>query len=165
MDTPLCQEGHYMAQCLARRLMNFSIAAIYSSDLQRAVQTASMVGKSLGLSIHIEPALREGRSPEQEESSEYPLLPFTKEVETEQDVLCRMQKVLEEIAIQNSGQRVLVVSHKGAVNLFITDILLSTYFRDSFLNKRTAVNVISYQNKSWFCKILDDDTHLAYKSL
>lgn len=165
VDIPLCKEGHYMAQCLARRLVNFSIAAIYSSDLQRAVQTASMVGKSLGLSIHTDPALREGRSLKQEDSSEYPLLPFTKEVETEQDVLHRMQRVLEGIAIQNSGQRVLVVSHGGAVNLFITNILLSTFSRDSFLNKRTAVNLISYHNKSWICKILDDDTHLAYKSL
>jgi broad specificity phosphatase PhoE len=160
VDTPLCEEGLHMAGCLARRLAGCSIQAIYSSDLCRAVQTARPLARMKALGINLDSRLREGRSREQQSSDEYPLLPFVPEVETEQDVLLRMQEVLQEIALQNQGSRVLVVSHGGAVQLFISKVLEMSAAENCFQNKRTAVNELICQDQSWFCKALDDDGHL-----
>mgnify|MGYP006300055209 CR=1 FL=1 len=160
VDTPLCKEGLHMARCLSRRLSDRYIEGIYSSDLRRAVQTARPLARRLGLLINVDSRLREGRSKEQEISEEFPLLPFVPEIETEQDVLLRMREVMEEIALQNQSRRVLVVSHGGAVELFINKVLEISASSLRFLNKRTAVNEILFLDNSWLCKTLDDDGHL-----
>lgn len=160
VDTPLCEEGLHMARSLARRLAGSGIDAIYSSDLCRAMQTAQPLARRLNLKINLDPRLREGRTAEQEISREYPLLPFEPEVETEEDVLLRMQEAMQGIALQNQGGRVLVVSHGGAVELFINQVLETSASGKGFQNIRTALNEVVYCNSSWACRTLDDDLHL-----
>lgn len=161
VDTPLCRQGRYMAQCLASCLAEQRIEAIYSSDLRRTLQTASPVAQAKGLVIQTEPKLREGRSKRQETSDEYPLLPFGVETETEKDVLDRMLEVMHGIAAKHCNQQVLVVSHAGAVELFINKILEMS--KQSFLlfkNTRTALNKFIHNDGFWYCVQLDDAGHL-----
>src|SRR5262245_42602239 len=58
-DPPLNDEGRRQAVELAERLAGDGIAAVYSSDLQRASETARTVGDRLGLEVVEDPALRE----------------------------------------------------------------------------------------------------------
>ncbi len=160
IDTPLAPEGHCMAKCLAESLTGHMIQGVYSSDLQRAMQTAEPAARALGLDIIVEPELREGRSRCPENSAEYPLLPFYKDHETEQEVLQRMWAVMDRIAAQHPGQRVLVVSHGGAVGLFVNKVLELSASPWCFMNIRTAVNKLCYRNQHWICQTLDDDSHL-----
>ena len=51
--------GRAQSRRLAERLADRSIAAIYSSPLQRALDTAAIVGQALSLPIQVEPDLRE----------------------------------------------------------------------------------------------------------
>ncbi|MGH9942828.1 MAG: histidine phosphatase family protein [Pyrinomonadaceae bacterium] len=57
--TPLSPRGRAEAEATARALASEGIAAIYSSDLLRAVQTAEPLAASLGLEIIKTPAFRE----------------------------------------------------------------------------------------------------------
>jgi broad specificity phosphatase PhoE len=58
-DVPLNQTGLAQAQSLAEQLKGQTFAAIYSSDLMRARQTAEPCAKMLGMTIQAEAHLRE----------------------------------------------------------------------------------------------------------
>lgn len=59
-DTPLSALGLSQAQALAERLASeFRVAAVLSSDLPRAMQTAGCAARRLGLSVELEPMLAE----------------------------------------------------------------------------------------------------------
>jgi probable phosphoglycerate mutase len=59
LDLPLDDTGLQQAQRLKLALAEESIAAIYSSDLGRAVQTAQPLAQSKNLPVRLDPALRE----------------------------------------------------------------------------------------------------------
>src|SRR6266536_1427116 len=58
-DRPLNATGHRQAQALARRLAVEGLAALYTSDLVRARETAAAVERVTGLAAVIDPELRE----------------------------------------------------------------------------------------------------------
>ncbi|MCX6374575.1 MAG: histidine phosphatase family protein [Armatimonadetes bacterium] len=58
-DLPLNDEGKSQAALLADRLAQHKIAAVYSSDLTRARQTAEIIAERLGLPAVAIPELRE----------------------------------------------------------------------------------------------------------
>src|SRR5919108_2705992 len=58
-DTPLNAVGREQAQRVAQRLASESVRALYSSDLARAFETATIIGQTLGLSVVTSPRLRE----------------------------------------------------------------------------------------------------------
>jgi probable phosphoglycerate mutase len=58
-DPPLNANGLAQAHALAERLNECDLAAIYSSDLRRAAQTAAIVAERLGLPVVQRPSLRE----------------------------------------------------------------------------------------------------------
>ncbi len=61
LDTPLSDDGRQQAQRLAARLAGAprTIAAVYSSDLRRAHDTARPVAEALGLPLTVDTGLRE----------------------------------------------------------------------------------------------------------
>ena len=58
-DVPLNDNGRAQAQLLAQQLMGQSFAAIYSSDLKRARETAEIIARAIHLPVTLEPRLRE----------------------------------------------------------------------------------------------------------
>lgn len=58
-DRPLNERGRAQAEKLAERLADFELAAIYSSDLARARETAAVVAERQGLEVRTRPELRE----------------------------------------------------------------------------------------------------------
>lgn len=58
-DMPLSPIGQRQAEALARLLLAEGIEALYSSDLQRAWETADCIATTLGLPVQPEPRLRE----------------------------------------------------------------------------------------------------------
>jgi broad specificity phosphatase PhoE len=55
----LNDRGRAQAEALAERLSNARLSAVYTSDLPRALQTAEMIGRVVGLEPIPEPGLRE----------------------------------------------------------------------------------------------------------
>lgn len=59
LDIGLNETGQWQAERVAQALADETLAAIYSSDLQRAFDTAQAIGRIGGLPVTPEPALRE----------------------------------------------------------------------------------------------------------
>ena len=59
LDIPLNDTGQWQARRLGEALAGEDIAAIYSSDLLRALATAEAIGQACGVTVTPEPALRE----------------------------------------------------------------------------------------------------------
>jgi probable phosphoglycerate mutase len=58
-DIPLNSTGQAQARAVALALQGEPLAAIYSSDLRRAQETASAIGHVAGVGLRLDPALRE----------------------------------------------------------------------------------------------------------
>ena len=58
-DVALNERGRRQAEEVARKLSEFPIAAVYSSDLSRAFDTAAAIAASHGIEVKVEPGFRE----------------------------------------------------------------------------------------------------------
>ncbi len=164
-DLPLNQEGHRMARLLGERLLRENINAVYTSDLRRAVETALPFSRLSGIDIIKDIRLREGRSIQQERSGQYPTLPFYVEVENEEALRKRMVAVLSEIAWNNQGQKVLVVSHGGALEHFMHHVIASENCVHTYQGIRMALNRLSFSSGRWHCLKLNEIDHLQKNRL
>ncbi|NJC96166.1 MAG: hypothetical protein C3F07_11400 [Anaerolineales bacterium] len=126
-DVPLNENGLAQARQLAEQLNGQHFDAIYSSDLRRARQTAEPMAKMLGMTVNIEPRLREINQGEWEGvlvediKARYAKLWSQRTVdpasvrppggETVGEVAARVYAALDEIARLFPAGDVLVVSH------------------------------------------------------
>src|SRR5262245_39434316 len=58
-DLPLTPQGERQAEALASALAAERVAAVYASPLERTRRTAEIIARAQGLSVIVEPALRE----------------------------------------------------------------------------------------------------------
>ena len=58
-DIPLSQAGRRQASAIASELAHFELDAVYSSDLERALDTAAPIAAAHGLEVHVDPGFRE----------------------------------------------------------------------------------------------------------
>ncbi len=114
-DEPLNETGREQARQLAARLCDEPIAAVYSSDLRRASETAQIVAESLGLAVVVDPRLREidvgswqGRLREELSS-----LPW--DGESYDEHRARVVAALLDLAQAHPSDCVLVVAHGGSL--------------------------------------------------
>jgi broad specificity phosphatase PhoE len=115
-DRPLSDYGRRQAQRLAEELDSEELAAIYSSDLARAHETAAIVGERLDLPVELDPDLREkdwgtweGLTAVERDRVEF----VGESTEAHQD---RILRALHRISERHPGDaRVLVVTHGGSM--------------------------------------------------
>ena len=60
-DTPLNERGREQARELAERVAGLGVAAVWSSQLARAAETAQIVGEALGIGPRVDERLAESR--------------------------------------------------------------------------------------------------------
>lgn len=127
----LNQEGHTQAQSLARRLADIPLAALYSSPLERAMETAEPLAASHGLEIQICPDLGEtrfgrweGRTLDELEKEDlwsvvqaYPSSARFPEGESIREVQARLVAALDAIRDAHPGQMVAAVSHADPIKM------------------------------------------------
>ena len=127
-DPPLNETGRRQAAELAEQLAGDGVAAVYSSDLQRASETAQVVGDRLGLPVAQDPGLREidvgswsglTRAEVQERYPDGFARWLDGEIghdgETREELTERVVAAVERIADAHPEQTVLVVTHGGAI--------------------------------------------------
>ena len=115
-DRPLSDFGRRQARRLADELADEELEAIYSSDLSRARETAEIVAERLGLSVVLDPDLREkdwgtweGLTAVERDRVEF----AGESTEEHQE---RILRALRRIAERHPGDgRVLVVTHGGSM--------------------------------------------------
>lgn len=127
-DPPLNATGRRQAAELAGVLAGDGIGAVYSSDLRRAVETAEIVARRLGLSVARDGRLREidvgswSGLTRAEVETRYPdgfarwlRGDIGHDGETRAELMDRVHAAALEIAAAHEGTTVLVVTHGGAV--------------------------------------------------
>ena len=128
-DRALTERGRRQAVELAERLANDEIDAVYSSDLLRAVETAEPVAKRLGLPLQTLPELREvdvgtwAGLTRDEVAERFPdgfrrwseWQTGWEDGETYDEMGERVVGAILRLAGEHPGERILVVSHGGAI--------------------------------------------------
>lgn len=142
--TPLSDLGREQAEKTARVLAKEGIQVIYSSDLDRAVQTAEPLAKLLDIPIHKSEAFRErnvgvlqgltfDESKEQFPHDYYALINrnvhhVITEGESYRHLLRRITGEVRNILRSHQGQKIAIFSHTGAI-CFLTLHLLGAIHR------------------------------------
>ena len=114
-DRPLNDYGRRQAQALADRLAGESIDAVYASDLSRARETAEILGKKLGLTVAVDPDLREKNWGNWEGLTSDERLHIEFEGETSEAHRDRTLSAVQRIVERHPGERVVVVTHGGSL--------------------------------------------------
>ncbi len=135
----LSEDGRAQVAALSKRLEMARISSIYSSPLDRAIETATILAAPHGLALIVADGLREihhghwegltyaevktrfGDELEAWEADPFTFAPVGGE--TGVSVLARALPALREIVAAHPGQTVLVVSHKGTLRLAISSLL------------------------------------------
>lgn len=128
-DRPLTERGHAQATELAERLADIALDAVYSSDLQRARETAAAVARAQGLEATPLPTLREvnvgsWQGLTRDEAERCFPDGFRRwraggtgwdDGESYGEMSARVLAAVDEIAHRHDGGRVLIVSHGGPI--------------------------------------------------
>jgi probable phosphomutase (TIGR03848 family) len=129
----LNEEGRTQAEALARRLAELPLDAIYSSPLERTLETAEPLAAAHGLSVEIREALGEGRIGDWagrtlEELKEEDLWPVVQVYpggfrfpggESIHEIQNRLVSELDSIREAHPKQTVAVVSHSDPIKLAV----------------------------------------------
>lgn len=114
-DRPLSDFGRRQARRLADELAEDEFDAIYASDLVRARETAEVIAARLGLTVDLDPDLREKDWGTWEglNAVERDRVEFVGETTEEHGE--RTLRALRRIADRHSDEQVLVITHGGSI--------------------------------------------------
>ncbi len=178
-DGEVTDLGRRQAQALSRRFASLPLDAVYSSDLSRAVMTAEAAAGSKNLPVQRRAALRElnigpweqqffgnlcHETPELTElflhDSENWFLPGA---ETFSQVRDRALRELRQIAAENEGKTVAVVSHGVTIRCMLSGITGLPLSDTEHLPicKNTAVTKLRWENGQFTVEYMNDDSHLG----
>ena len=179
-DVPLSPVGMLQASTLAERLTGQSFAAVYSSDLLRASQTATTVAERLAGApkVQLDPGLREINVGElsglvisdiKQKFPDYltalqadPWSTRRPGGESMEDLFNRCSQAFHVIRARHPGERVLVFTHGGvvrvAVGLALGGVPANAWARLSVMN--TSITRVLIGAESGMLLGFNDDAHL-----
>jgi probable phosphoglycerate mutase len=161
-DVMLSDDGRHQVTLLGDRLATWPIAAAYSSDMQRARDTAAAIADRHHLAATSVPALREidhghwegirHHDVEKQFAQEYadwsadPLTNAPPGGETGLSVLGRSVSAVREIVNRHAGRTILVVSHKATNRLLLAYLLGMDVrrYRDRLSQDLACLNIIEF---------------------
>jgi 2,3-bisphosphoglycerate-dependent phosphoglycerate mutase len=176
-DTPLNAAGRQQARQAAQRLASEPIRALYSSDLARAFETATIIGEPLGLTVVTSTRLRERRYgawegltaaeiqvryPEQFAMWRARSTDFVPpQGETRSQLLTRALEELQTIARQHVSEVVVVVTHGGLCYVLINHILGSVDGdRREFTFGNASIHTLEVTGDQWSVISINETAHL-----
>lgn len=177
-DCELTEIGLRQAEATAARLAAESIAAVYSSDSRRAMQTAWAIALAHHLEPHAEPALRERNAGEFEGLRLTEVLARCPTVWQERDadlwgwrppggeslreLLDRASGAVERFRQKHPDESVVVVSHMSTTRVLISRLAgmsLEDTFKLDFPS--TGVSIFTFEGDQPRAEILNDATHVV----
>ena len=176
-DIPLNETGRRQARLLAERLRDFEVDALVASDLERAAETARIVGAALGLEPRLGPEWRElhfgGMEGDdgQRATQLYGELvsavaraggPLAEGGESFDDLQRRLLAGFETICRDHAGGNVLVVGHGGALKTLIAHLIGLEPARIDRLSLRTnsSLSIIDFRHGRPQLTLLNCARHL-----
>lgn len=180
LDLPLSERGRQQAEETARYIKeNYPVDAIYSSDLQRAFETAIPVGRQFHLEIARMPQLREifagdwqGRSFDELQTSyadTYGVwlrdigLAHPLNGESVEELSDRIWNCVQEICRREQGKTVVIVTHATPIRALQCRLLgksLGEMKNVSWVSN-ASVTEVSVENGKWNLQNIGADAHLS----
>jgi probable phosphoglycerate mutase len=177
LDPPLSDKGREQVQRLAQRFHGKTAAALYSSDLQRARQTADALGEAIGREPELLPELREVALGEweglnrEEIMSRYPADWERWTAEPSWDVVpggegtaafeARVGRALETLRQRHQSGRVVLVTHGGVIQVALLRVLGgSSNGLFSFTIQNTSLTVLQGSSQRLVVGRVNDTCHL-----
>lgn len=177
-DTPLNETGELQAKEIAKRLSDKKFAAIYSSDLQRAVQTAEFIAKKHKLVVKQDERLREISFGDWEGMSYDEIQKISPDLlekwindptnisppngETLNQLASRVKSAIDEIKSKYKAEEsVLLVTHGGVIRTLLCTVLgieLNNHLQ--FDCKTGSLSIISFYDEHANLRLLNDISHL-----
>ncbi len=175
-DVELSDEGRHQARCLAVRLGQQPLAAVYASPMRRTLETAKIVSTACQREPLTEAGLREidhgrweGRTRKDveacfpEEYGAWEEDPFTfapEGGETGLAVMARSLPVIRAIVLRHPGETVAVVSHKATIRLLLASLLgfEARGYRDRLDQAPACLNVLDFKDAVRARLMLFNDT-------
>ncbi|MCO5101299.1 MAG: histidine phosphatase family protein [Burkholderiaceae bacterium] len=179
LDTPLDEQGFEQARKTGLRLRSWPLAAVYSSDLLRARQTAEAIAAPHGLQLRIERRLRErhyggyeGRTYEEIERidpdgygrwrARDPAFALPGGGETLLSLHARVEAALRDLASRHEDETVAIVTHGGVLDCafrLATGLAIEAPRAHELLN--ASLNRIAWRNGSFTLIAWADAVHLV----
>ena len=178
-DVQLSDEGRQQAVKLAENFPVEGVAAVYASDLQRAMATAEQLAGRFGLQVQAEPAFREISFGEWEGLTYQQIVhkwedamanfmqhPDILEIpggESFPAVQKRAVDRLNELIREHDGQTIVVVAHGGVLRTMLTAALhMPLQYLWSIRQFNTAVNIVRYDEQANpTVELLNSTAHLS----
>jgi len=174
-DIPLNENGRQQAAALGKRLSSWPIKAIYSSDLQRARETAEIIGRHHEITPILDVNLRErhggffqglnDKEIKTNYAGQWRRLVQGHElegVEGNTAVQERVWQAFETIAAAHPGEMTALVSHGGTLGLLIARALGFTLAqRPRFtMRQNTGLSIVEMDENGPVVVLLNDGSHL-----
>jgi probable phosphoglycerate mutase len=167
MDTDLAEIGIKQAERLAHRLKQENWDGLISSDLIRAKQTAQTISEVTGTPfLGTDSRLRERYFGQIEGTTLEERIALFGEswneqnlgLESKQLLLERWSSFLEDLAANQQGKRILLVSHGGFIAPVLEHIMGEPV--SSHLNNTSLTVIELTKEASWNCHLLNCTAHL-----
>jgi probable phosphoglycerate mutase len=175
-DPPLSPLGEWQALQVAERLSSVQLAAIYVTTLQRTHQTAAPLAARLGLTPVLEGDLREVHLGEWEGGvfrvmaaqghpamaemsvkQDWGVIPGG---ERSEDLRARVRAAIERIHAAHPGERVVAVSHGGAIGAVLAEASGATTFAFAGADNASISHLVVLGDR-WTVRRFNDTGHLA----
>lgn len=166
--------GIKQSERLARKVKNINFNKLFSSDLNRSLQTAEIVSKVIGVQITADKRLREYEPGDADPSSEewideykrlltlgmskYEIRPFGGE--NIWDLIKRVKSFLNDLEKETGA--IAIISHSGVNSTLLN--LSQGKEKDDFLNIKqdnACVNILDFINGKWRVRIINDSDHIT----
>lgn len=177
LPIPLNDIGRAQARALGEYLRGRPIRAVYSSDLARALDTATLIGAPLGITPTPDERLREfqlGVFAGHRRDELMALFPnewdafhtdhwnyIIPEGESRRALQTRMYAALQDIAANGPGPEVALVSHGGGLGLLLQKLFGETPEIRNIRLENTSVTTIEREGDGWRLAEIAAVTHLA----
>lgn len=177
-DMPLNETGQEQARRMAHRLRNEPIAAIYTSPLSRAIQTAEIIASVCSLDVQVDAAFLDinygawaGLSPAEVAACDpetyrlwytSPHLVHPPNGECLEDVRSRVLYGIERIVLRHPDATALVVGHQVVNKVLLCAVLgldNSAFWR--IRQDNACINIFTIENGACEIICLNDTCHLG----
>ncbi len=179
VDPPLTEHGRLQAKLLADSLSTLRIDAVFSSPLQRSIETARPLAEAHRLEIQVMPDLREVEvfrdvPPDQTvrdflgedllnavrqrmiNERNWDVYPYS---EGSYEFKKRCINAIEAAIARNIGERIAIVSHGGVINAYCGHII-ATPFDMFFRPAHASVSIVAAGGGRRIIRLLNDIHHL-----
>ncbi|MBI1350335.1 MAG: histidine phosphatase family protein [Actinomycetales bacterium] len=137
LDPGLSDDGRLQSQALVEHLEGVPLAAVYSSHLKRAAETAAPLAAARGLEVRIDEGLREWKSNATHYAGTENLADPSRLIaflegrfeegfvppHNAEELRATMVATIRRIGLDHQGERIVAVSHGGATNTFLAEVV------------------------------------------